>query len=72
MDTEQGVWTDCEACDGTGEALVYLGDADYFPTTVGCRHCDGTGLGAWLGDDDDGDTRRHDAPYDFAGGRAAA
>ncbi len=71
MDTERGTWTDCEACGGTGETPVYF-PGDYFPVTVGCRHCDGTGLGQWLDGDDDGDTRRHDAPYDYQGGRASA
>ena len=82
----QGAWSDCQACGGTGEAPVYF-PGDYFPVAVACRCCDGTGLGRWLDGaeevdgalslsallaDDDGDTRRHDAPYDFTGGRAAA
>ncbi len=59
----------------------------YFPVMVACRCCDGTGLGQWIEGveemdgalslaalvvDDDGDTRRHDAPYDFTNGRVAA
>ncbi len=72
MDTEQGTWTDCTACDGKGTVPVHFEDC-YFPVAVGCSHCSGTGLGLWVGgDDDDGDTRRHDAPYDYQGGRAAA
>ncbi len=70
MDTDQGVWTGCPVCEGRGELPVDFGD--YFPVVVGCRHCNGTGLGAWLDGDDDGDTRAADAPYDFTGGRAAA
>ena len=73
MDSEQGTWADCAACGGRGEVPVEFPDT-YFPVMVACRPCDGTGLGAWAEDDgdDDGDTRCHDAPYDYAGGRAAA
>ncbi len=71
MDTEQGAWIDCEACGGTGEVPVQFPDT-YFPVAVACRHCSGTGLGAWVEVDDDGDTRRHDSPYDWTDGRAAA
>ncbi len=71
MDTDQGTWSDCAACGGAGEVPVSFPEC-YFPVLVGCRHCDATGLGAWLDGADDGDTRRHDAPYDYQGGRAAA
>ncbi len=81
-----GNWVDCVACDGTGQVAIQFEDT-YFPMATDCRHCSGTGLGAWVDGaeemdgalllaalvaDDDGDTRRHDAPYDFTNGRVAA
>ncbi len=71
MDSERATWVDCEACSGVGEVPVQFPDT-YFPVMVGCRCCSGTGLGAWVEVDDDGDTCRHDAPYDYQCGRAAA
>ena len=67
------MFTDCEACGGTGQIAIQFEDT-YFPMATDCRHCSGTGLGQWIaGDqDDDGDTRPHDQPYDAFGGRAAA
>ncbi len=72
MDDQRGAWSDCEACRGTGTSPVYF-PGDYFDTLVGCPHCSGTGLGLWVeADDDDGDTRAADSPYDYQAGRAAA